>query len=87
MYSEPGSGIKLNANNCVCWLFKRMDYDARNHKHKKTNSNFALNIINRLAFITEVECLLRGTDWVLVGLRICTARCLTTLNNMRGHLI
>ena len=35
MYSEPGSGIKLTANSCICWLFKRIDYDARNDKRKK----------------------------------------------------
>jgi len=29
-------------------------------------ANFALNNINRLVFITEAECLLRGTDWVLI---------------------
>jgi hypothetical protein len=26
---------------------------------------FALYIINWLGFVNEVECLLRGTDWVL----------------------
>ena len=34
MYSEPSSGIKLTAYSCICWLFHRIYYDARNHKHK-----------------------------------------------------
>ena len=25
--------IKLNAYSCICWLFHRIYYDARNHKH------------------------------------------------------
>ena len=36
MQSEPSSGIKLTAYSCVCWLFHRIYYDARNHKHKIT---------------------------------------------------
>jgi len=24
MYAEPGSGMKLTANSCICWLFKRI---------------------------------------------------------------
>ena len=35
MWSEPSSGIKLTAYSCICWLFHRIYYDARNHKHKK----------------------------------------------------
>jgi len=27
--------IKLTAYSCICWLFHRIYYDARNHKHKK----------------------------------------------------
>ena len=34
MQSEPRSGIKLTAYSCICWLFHRIYYDARNHKHK-----------------------------------------------------
>ena len=34
MQSEPSSGIKLTAYSCICWLFHRIYYDARNHKHK-----------------------------------------------------
>ena len=34
MYSEPSSGIKLTAYSCICWLFHRIYYDARNHKPK-----------------------------------------------------
>ena len=34
MQSEPNSGIKLTAYSCICWLFHRIYYDARNHKHK-----------------------------------------------------
>ena len=34
MWSEPSSGIKLTAYSCICWLFHRIYYDARNHKHK-----------------------------------------------------
>jgi len=26
--------IKLTAYSCICWLFHRIYYDARNHKHK-----------------------------------------------------
>jgi len=29
-------------------------------------ASFALRIIKRLVFITEVQCLQRGTDWVLI---------------------
>ena len=36
MQSEPSSGIKLTAYSCICWLFHRVYYDARNHKHKVT---------------------------------------------------
>jgi len=25
----------LTAYSCICWLFYRIYYDARNHKHKK----------------------------------------------------
>ena len=32
--SVPSSGIKLTAYSCICWLFHRIYYDARNHKHK-----------------------------------------------------
>ena len=34
MQSEPSSGIKLTAYSCICWLFHRIYYDARNHKHE-----------------------------------------------------
>ena len=34
MQCEPSSGIKLTAYSCICWLFHRIYYDARNHKHK-----------------------------------------------------
>ena len=34
MQSEPSRGIKLIAYSCICWLFHRIYYDARNHKHK-----------------------------------------------------
>ena len=34
MQSEPSSGIKLTAYSCICWLFHRIYYDARNIKHK-----------------------------------------------------
>ena len=34
MYSEHSSGIKLIAHSCICWIFHRIYYDARNHKHK-----------------------------------------------------
>jgi len=26
--------IKLTAYSCICWLFHRIYYDARNHKHE-----------------------------------------------------
>ena len=41
MQSEPSSGIKLTAYSCICWLFHRIYYDARNHKHKMTLYNLA----------------------------------------------
>jgi len=28
----------LTVKSCICWLFKRIDYDARNHKHKMSES-------------------------------------------------
>ena len=34
MQSEPSSGINLTAYSCICWLFHRIYYVARNHKHK-----------------------------------------------------
>ena len=34
VWSGPGSGIELTACGCICWLFHRIYYDARNHKHK-----------------------------------------------------
>ena len=34
MQSEPSGGIKLTAYSCICWLFHRIYYDTRNHKHK-----------------------------------------------------
>ena len=37
MQSEPSSGIKLTAYSCICWLFHRIYYDARNHKHKTSH--------------------------------------------------
>ena len=43
MQSEPSSGIKLTAYICICWLFHRIYYDARNHKHKIQPDNFQAN--------------------------------------------
>ena len=40
MQSEPSSGIKLTAYSCICWLFHRIYYDARNHKHKRIIQGF-----------------------------------------------
>ena len=34
LVEEPSNGIKLTAYSCICWLFHRVYYDARNHKHK-----------------------------------------------------
>ena len=31
--------IKLTAYSCICWLFHRIYYDARNHKHKHKITN------------------------------------------------
>ena len=39
MQSEPSSGIKLIAYSSICWLFHRIYYDARNHKHKIMYNN------------------------------------------------
>ena len=34
MQSEPRGGIELTAYSCICCLFHRIYYDARNHKHR-----------------------------------------------------
>ena len=32
----------------------------------RTNSDISLYNINQLVFVTETECLLRGTDWIFI---------------------
>ena len=47
MQSEPSSGIKLTAYSCICWLFHRIYYDARNHKHKKQQNRHTKEVTTK----------------------------------------
>jgi len=42
---------------------------------EKKTVNFVLYIINRLIFMTDVESLLRGTDWVLITQKQFALKC------------
>jgi len=45
----------LTAYSCICWLFHRIYYDARNHKHKINKKIIKfINILSRIG-ITNTQ--------------------------------
>jgi len=47
--------IKLTAYSCICWLFHRIYYDARNHKHKKLLQVFLIREVPRQNLVPQSE--------------------------------
>ena len=48
--------IKLTAYSCICWLFHRIYYDARNYKHKKLYLLQYLNLSRAIKNLLRIPC-------------------------------
>ena len=56
MKSEPSSGIKLIAYSCICWLFHRIYYDARYHKHKHKIYRLHIRCSLKMSHASPFKC-------------------------------